>query len=179
MVVVDADFSVVFMRQAPRGGGGVWSRGNFQATTPPRLAWIFLLRNMSSLSDFIVSFDRTAPPIRCHSLAEMDAALDRLHAEKRSSPGCPLAVAISISGFEVYIGLGFRDGFVMLGAEPYDDWYCALSDEKAEDPKKIFYGVCDDCYWGPRHLIPVGIAREAVRYFVEHHERHPNIQWEH
>ena len=37
---VDAVFVAVFMVQAPRGGGGVWTRGNFQTTTPPRLAWI-------------------------------------------------------------------------------------------------------------------------------------------
>jgi hypothetical protein len=136
-------------------------------------------RKMSSPTDIIVSFDRNTPPIRCQSVGEMDAALDRLHARKLSSPGCPLAVAISMPGFEVYTGLGSSDSFVMLGAEPYDVWYYALSDEKAEDPKKMFYGVGDDCYWGPRHLIPISIARDAVRYFVERHERHPNLQWEH
>jgi hypothetical protein len=93
----------------------------------------------------------------------MDAALDRLHAEKLSSPGCPLAVAISIPGREAYTGLGSSDSFVMLGTEPYDVWYYALSGEEAEDPQKKFFGANDDCYWGPRHLIPIGIAREAVR----------------
>ena len=38
--VVVMVFVFVFMVQAPRGGGGVCLRGNFQATTPPRLAWI-------------------------------------------------------------------------------------------------------------------------------------------
>jgi hypothetical protein len=40
-VVADGVVMVfVFSVQAPRGGGGVCLRGNFQTTTPPRLAWI-------------------------------------------------------------------------------------------------------------------------------------------
>src|ERR1700689_4386671 len=42
--LVDAVVVIAFMVQAPRGGGGVCLRGNFQATTPPRLAWILSAR---------------------------------------------------------------------------------------------------------------------------------------
>ena len=67
----------------------------------------------------------------------------------------------------------------MLGAEPYDDWYYALGDEKAEGEAKMFYGAGDDSYWPPKNLIPLGVAREAVRYFVQHQERHPTLRWQH
>jgi hypothetical protein len=45
--LVDAVVEIVFMVQAPRGGDGVCWRGNFQTTTPPRLAWILSQANPS------------------------------------------------------------------------------------------------------------------------------------
>src|SRR5260370_2044928 len=127
----------------------------------------------------LVTFDRTTQPIRCHSVSEMDAALDGLRWEKLARAGCRLAVSISIPGYEVYTGLGSTESFVMLGAEPFDNWYVALGDESAEGDDKMFYGVCDDCYWAPKHLIPVEVAREAGRYFLEHQQRSPTLRWEH
>jgi hypothetical protein len=109
----------------------------------------------------------------------MEAVLDRLHTEKLTSPGCPLAVSISIPDHEIYIGLGSFDSFVMVGAEPYDDWYVALGDEKANGDSKMFYGSGQDSYWAPKNLIPVAVAREAVRYYVEHHQRIPTLRWQH
>ena len=55
---VDAVVVIVFMVQAPRGGGGVCLRGNFQATTPPRLAWILSAAQLSSGCAFVSTTPR-------------------------------------------------------------------------------------------------------------------------
>jgi len=113
----------------------------------------------------------------------MDMILDRLHAaeiEKLAAGEdcCPLSVSISIPGFEITTGLRSADSFVMLGAEPYDDWYVAVGDEKAEGDDNMFYGVHQDTYWAPKHLIPVITARDAVRYFIENYQHSPNLKWD-
>ena len=63
-VCVDAVVVIVFMLQAPRGGGGVCLRGNFQATTPPRLPHELSFRPQMDLPAFgasiFIGFD-TAP----------------------------------------------------------------------------------------------------------------------
>jgi hypothetical protein len=132
---------------------------------------------MPTPTNIFIHFDNTTPPIHCCSLAEMEAALDRLHAEKLSSAGPPLSAMISIPDYSVFIGLGAPQSFVMLGAE--DDWFTGLSDEGAQGDVKMFYGVNDDSYWGPKHLLSIAVARDAVRYFVEHQQRAPTLHWEH
>lgn len=135
-------------------------------------------------SDILVYFAQGAPPIRCHSVAEMDGVLDRLQAAELDQKAadkvrCPLEVCIAFTGYEIVTGLGSAETFVMLGAEPYDKWYVAVADEKADgDDKKMFYGVHQDTYWVPKHLIPVTAARDAVRYFVEHQQRSQALTWE-
>jgi len=54
----------------------------------------------------------------------------------------------------------------------------AVDDENAEGEDKMFYGVCQDSYWAPKNLIPVAVAREAVRYSVEHQRRGPALRWQ-
>lgn len=138
---------------------------------------------MPTPSEILVSFAQGEPSIRCESVAEMDATLDRLHAEAldrqaTDENSCPLQVSISFTGYEMYTGLGSAESFVMLGNEPYDEWYVAVGDAKAEGDEKVFYGDAQDTYWAPRNLIPIAVARDAVRYFVEHQQRSPALKWE-
>lgn len=113
----------------------------------------------------------------------MDATLNRLGAERLAelSAGtqpCPLQVTISFSGHEINLGLGSDETFVMIGTEPFDDWYYASSGKEAGREEKMFFGACQDSYWPARWLIPSVTAREAVRYFVEQQERSPNLKWD-
>ncbi len=113
----------------------------------------------------------------------MDAVLDRLHAEALARIAadkntCPLQVTIAFNGHEIYTGLGSADTFLMVGAEPYDEWYTSVGDENAKGPKSMFFGDGQDSYWDPKHLIPEPIAREAVRFYVEHQQRSPSLKWE-
>jgi hypothetical protein len=137
---------------------------------------------MPAPHDIRVFSDDTMPPIKCHSVAEMDAALDRLHAaalhRELAGSGGPLSVLIAIPGYNIHTGLGSPESFVMLGAAPYDEWYVAVGDEEAQGDKRMFFGVGQDSYWAPKHLIPLGVARDAVRYFVEHQQRSPALMWE-
>lgn len=88
-------------------------------------------------------------------------------------------MTIAFPGYEIYTGLGSPESFVMVGAEPYDDWYVAVGDEKAKGEEKMFYGSGQDSYWAPENLIPVAVARAAVRYFVERQQRSPTLRWQH
>jgi hypothetical protein len=138
---------------------------------------------MPAPTTILVQFDRRMPPIRCQSVAEMDAALDRLHTtalDRRAADeqSCPLHVSIDMPGYSINTGLGSADTFVMLGVEPYNEWYTAVGDENAVGDDKMFYGIGDDSYWPPKNLIPVGVAGEAVRYFVENQQRTPALKWE-
>lgn len=139
---------------------------------------------MPAPKELQVFFASHEPPLQCRSIAEMDAALDRLHEEslrrQLSSDESPLTVGVSIPGFYIYTGLGTPDSFVMLGADPNDndEWYTAIGDLTAEGDSKRFYGVGDDSFWAPKHLVPAAVARGAVRHFAEHQERIPTLQWE-
>lgn len=138
---------------------------------------------MPAPEEILVHHDQGLPPIRCNSVAEMDAALDRLHAtalsEVAAGDRCPLHVSIAFPGFEVNTGLGVEETFVMVGAEPFDDWYVALGDVNAQGDEVMFFGVAQDSYWAPKHLLPVAVARDAVRHFVENQRRTPTLKWEH
>ena len=79
---------------------------------------------------------------------------------------------------EIYTGLGSAETFLMVGTEPYDEWYTAVGDENAQGPDKMFYGIGQDTYWAPKHLIPLAVAREAIRHYVEHQQRSPSLNWE-
>lgn len=54
-----------------------------------------------------------------------------------------------------------------------------VGDESAEGPEVMFYGVGQDSYWEPRFLIPMNVARSAVRYFTEHQQPSPALKWQH
>ena len=124
-----------------------------------------------------VYFDERNPPIRCGSLEEVDAALDKLHREHDPSQS-PLAVAIKVFGHEIDMGLGADPTFLCLQMEPCDgEYYLAVGQEIDGEPR-MFYGAGQDSYWRPKYLIPLEAARSAARYFIEHQRRSPQVRWE-
>jgi Immunity protein Imm1 len=134
-------------------------------------------------SSILIGIAQGAPPIQCCSVGEMEAVLDRLHAEELGHKAAdqehiPLQVTIAFTGHEIYTGLGSAESFLMVGAEPYEEWYTAVSDAKAQGLSKMFYGDAQDTYWAPKHLIPMFVVREAIRYFVEHRQLSPSLTWE-
>jgi immunity protein Imm1 of predicted polymorphic toxin system len=117
------------------------------------------------------------PPIRCSSLEEVDAALDKLHHEADPTK-CPLTVAIKVFGHEIDMGLGTNRTFIHLQIEPCDgEYYLAVGDEIDGETRR-FYGAGQDSYWEPKNLIPLEHARSAVRYFIQHQLRSPEIRWQ-
>ena len=132
-------------------------------------------------SDISVHFAEEQLPIQCRSVAEMDAALDRLHADhlRSGSSTTPLAVSIVIPGYEIDTGLGADESFLCVQVEPCDgEYYLAVGDATAEGESRMFYGAGQDSYWAPKNLIPLSAARDAVRYFVEHQQRSPTLRWQ-
>ena len=91
----------------------------------------------------------------------------------------PLGVSIVIPGYEVDMGLGTDRSFVCVQVEPCDgEFYLALGDPSATGEHVMFYGAGQDSYWAPKNLIPLATAREAVRYFVQHQRRWPQLRWQ-
>jgi Immunity protein Imm1 len=123
-----------------------------------------------------VYYDERKPPIRCHSVTEVDAALDKLHREADPTRD-PLAVAIKVFGHEIDTGLGTDPTFLCLQIEPCDgEYYLAVGDQ-TDGKTRMFYGAGQDSYWKPINLIPLEAARSAVRYFIEHQKRSPSLRW--
>jgi hypothetical protein len=124
-----------------------------------------------------VYFDEGKPPIRCYSLQEVDAALDKLHRE--SDPAkCPLAVAIKVFGHEIDMGLGTDLTFLCLQMEPCDGEYYLAVGEETKGKTRTFCGAGQESYWDPKNLIPLETVRSAVRYFIEKQERSPFVRWQ-
>jgi hypothetical protein len=124
-----------------------------------------------------VVYDHRKPPIKCRSLAEVDAALDKLHRE--ADPGKdPVAVAIKVFGHEIDTGLGTDPTFLCLHIEPCDGEYYLAVGEQTQGESRMFYGAGDDSYWQPKNLIPLQEARAAVLYFIEHQKRSPYVRWQ-
>ena len=93
------------------------------------------------------------PPNRCRSLAEVDAALDKLHREADPTKD-PLAVAIKVFGHEIDTGLGTDPTFLCLQIEPCDGEYYLAVGENTDGATRMFYGAGHDSYWGPKNMIP-------------------------
>ncbi len=138
---------------------------------------------MSAPQNILIHFAQSEPPIRCATIAEMNAALNELHlrrlGELRSSASkCPLHVNIEIPGYSIDTGVGSAAAFVMTSAEPFDEFYVAVGDDRATGDDTMFYGAGQDSYWKPKHLLPIDVARRAVHHFVESQQRLPELKWE-
>ncbi len=132
---------------------------------------------MSTPEQIDVYYDDRKPPIRCRSLQEVDAALDKLHSEANQTRD-PLAIAIKVFGHEIDTGLGTDATFLCLQIEPCDgEYYLAVGDQ-TEGETRRFEGAGQDSYWQPKNMIALEAARSAVRYFIEHQQRCPSVRWQ-
>src|SRR5438067_2135771 len=112
---------------------------------------------MQSPSDILVHSWKETPPIRCGSMAELDAALDQLHSatldrlRSRTGPGLPLAVHIIIPGYRVNTGLGADESYACVHVEPFNgEYYIAVGDATAKGDR-MFYGANYLSAWSRRN----------------------------
>jgi hypothetical protein len=124
-----------------------------------------------------VHYDERKPAIRCRSLGEVEAALDKLHREADPRRE-PLAVAIKVFGHQICMGLGADPTFLCLNIDPCDGEYYLAVGEQTGGETRMFFGAGQDSYWEPKNMIPLEAARSAVRYFIEHQERSPAVRWQ-
>jgi len=128
-------------------------------------------------SEIDVYYDDSKRPVRCASLADVDAALDKLHREAYATRR-PLAVAIKLFGHEIDTGVGADPTFLCLQIAPCDgEYYVAVGEQTVGEPT-MFYGAGQDSYWEPKNMIPAEVSRSAVRYFIEHQKRSPRVRWQ-
>jgi hypothetical protein len=139
---------------------------------------------MPTPSTIEIYFAEQTAPIVCHSVTEVDIALDRLDAETRArlqqpDSGHPLAITVVIPGFQVYMGLGASRSYICIAVEPCDgEYYTAVGDATASGESHMYYGSGQDSYWAPKNLLPPPVVRAALRYFLEHQRRPPELRWQ-
>jgi hypothetical protein len=122
-----------------------------------------------------VAFAENKPPINCDSIAALDEVLDRLHAG--CEPGSPILVCIDLPGHRIDIGLGVDPTVIVVNTQPCDgEYWISVGDEKAVGDAN-FYGCGNHQQFARRHLIPVALARSAVREFIRTGVRSPDVRW--
>ena|SRR5258708_32044906 len=125
---------------------------------------------------FEVHYGEEEQPILCRSVAEMEAILDCLHRECR--PDRPICVNVVLPQYWITIGLGTDPTFVLVSVEPCDgEWYLSVGNQSAEGWKD-FYGCGNHTPFERRNFVPLELARQAVREFVEHQRRSRIIRWQ-
>jgi hypothetical protein len=122
-----------------------------------------------------VFFGEGKPPIHCDSLAELDAALDRLHRD--CDPRFPILVFIDLPEHRLDIGLGADSTFVILNTQPCDgEYWITIGDERAKG-FVAFHGCGVYQEIARKHLIPLEAARSVVRQFIHSGIRSPGVRW--
>lgn len=123
-----------------------------------------------------VYFAEGKPPARCESPAELDATLDRLHRE--CDPRHPILICIDLPDHRLDIGLGADPTFVIVNTQPCDGTYwISVGEDRAEGYVDI-YGCGNHQQIARRHLIPLELARSAIREFLQSGIRMPGVRWE-
>jgi len=144
---------------------------------------------MPAPPEILIHVERDKPPIQCATVAEMDAVLDRMHVEwtkkvAAEEKACPQSLYVQVAPYAVSFGLGSEDTYLSVHPDSFDDhdgyfWTAVDRTKPSEGTDKMFYGDFNhDTYWCPCHLIPIAVARDAVRYFVEHQGPSPALEWE-
>jgi hypothetical protein len=128
-----------------------------------------------------VYFAENQPPIRCESVAELDAALDRLH--WACEPSQPILVCIDLPQHRLDIGLGADPTFVIVNTQSCDGEYWITVADDAVAGVQIrgsvdFFGCGNHQEMARRNLIPAGVARQVIRNFVVSGQRSASVFWE-
>lgn len=123
-----------------------------------------------------VHFDDQVEPRTCDSARDLEALLDRL--QRDCASGAPILVRIEFAGHRLDLGVGADPTFLALSAQPSDGeaW---ISVGNPDAPGALEFWGCGGRQDVPRrHLVPLDLAREAVREFVATSTRSGGIRWE-
>jgi hypothetical protein len=106
---------------------------------------------------------------------QLDAALDRLHTQAFGES--PIHVLIEGPAGTLTIGIGHSQSFLSFILPDSDPPYL-VSTTKSKDETEIDFFM--DGHHSPvmaRNLVPLDIARDAVRVFVEHGALSCDVRW--
>jgi immunity protein Imm1 of predicted polymorphic toxin system len=123
-----------------------------------------------------IYFADDKPPVHCESLVDLDTTLDRLH--RNCDPRYPILVCIDLPTHRLDMGLGSNPTFVIVNTQPCDgEYWISVGDERARGVT-AFHGCGAHQEYDNRHLVPLELARAAIREFVRSGRRTPEILWE-
>jgi hypothetical protein len=118
-----------------------------------------------------------SPETTVHTIEDLDRVLDRLHQECTAAPVLA-TVELPSCGNSLSIGLGRAESVLNFvsgsGTPPY--WSSVGEHEKDEAVSFNFMGELSEIPL--RHLIPMGVARQAVREFVQTGRLWHKVTWE-
>jgi hypothetical protein len=111
------------------------------------------------------------------TVEELDRLLDQLQSEHSASPVLVM-VEFSASGDSLMIGLGKEDSVVNFVSGSGNPPYWVSVGNHAEHDLVVFDFMGSHTEILRRHLIPVSLARHAMRVFVQTGTLCRNVQWE-
>ncbi|HEX7899606.1 MAG TPA: Imm1 family immunity protein [Planctomycetota bacterium] len=118
---------------------------------------------------------RNEPADRCRALAELDALLDRLHRE-----GKPILVQVTGPSKQGTLGIGLGLALSVLSHTPDSGeppYRVSLGDPLAEGGTDFFMAG-HHTEMENRWLIPMDLAREAMRHFCRTGELSDSVVWD-
>lgn len=111
----------------------------------------------------------------CHSLAEIDALLDRAHAA--SSLTRPALAVVTHQGYGLCIGLGIDPTVIEIHYPPCDgEYYTSVGDEAVDDLVD-FFGHEGHYQYRRNTFVPMAEARRTIRDFIKTGRRSEEIRW--
>lgn len=121
------------------------------------------------------------PPIRCHSIEDVDSNLARLQQEYLGRGVTSVVISESEQEFghgdEIGLGLGCDPTFILVQVVPCDgEYYISAGDPDAEG-EVTFYGARELINVERRNFVPWSLVRQSVREYLEHHRRSDLIGW--
>ena len=124
-----------------------------------------------------VGWSEVEPPVVCRSIAEVDAALERLDRVAAASRGWPVLADIEWRGYAICLGLGIDPTVVEIHYPPCDGEFYTSAGEEQSDQLVDFSGRCGHCQYRRSRFVPMAKARQAIREFLAAEHRSEAVRW--
>ena len=109
------------------------------------------------------------------TIERLDALLDRLHAQ--AAEASPMLVSIDGPAGNLTIGVGHPEGVLSFVLPDNNPPYLVSTNRSKDETEIDFYMDGHHSPFIAKHLIPMDLARKAVRVLVEHGALLADVRW--
>ena len=118
-----------------------------------------------------------SPETTVHTIEDIDRLLDR-HQQDCTAAPVLATVELPSSGDSLSIGLGRAESVLNFVSGSGDPPYWSSVGEREEDEAVSFNFMGEHSEIPLRHLIPMGVARQSLRYFAQTGKLSHKVTWE-